>query len=105
MLSRIGIRGLLTFLQFEKADMRESLQETLLQLHELLASEQQLDADQLAMLRSAAVEIEETLDRADVNSAELAQQMQTRSLTFSETHPVLAQTIGRVADLLSQMGI
>lgn len=85
--------------------MRESLEATLKDLHEQLAAEQQLDAEQVALLRQAAMEIEETLDRADVSSAGLAQDMQARSLTFSETHPMLAQTIGRVADLLSQMGI
>lgn len=85
--------------------MRESLEETLKNLHEQLAAEHLLDAEQVAMLRSAATEIEETLDRADVNSAGLAQDMQVKSLSFSETHPMLAQTIGRIADLLSQMGI
>ena len=85
--------------------MCEPLEETLKNLHEQLAAEQQLDAEQVALLRSAALEIEETLDRADVNSAELAQQMQAKSLSFSETHPMLAQTIGRIADLLAQMGI
>jgi SMC interacting uncharacterized protein involved in chromosome segregation len=85
--------------------MRESLEETLRHLHEQLAAETELDAEQVALLRSAAQEIEQTLDRADISSAELAQQMQTKSLSFSETHPMLAQTIGRIADLLSQMGI
>ena len=85
--------------------MRESLSETLKNLHEQLAAEETLDAEQLAQLRSAVVEIEETLDRADVNSLDLAQRMHANSLTFSETHPVLVQTIGRIADLLSQMGI
>jgi hypothetical protein len=85
--------------------MRESLAETLKNLHEQLAAEQQLDAEQVAMLRSAAQEIEQTLDHADVSSAGLAQEMQAKSLSFSDTHPVLVQTIGRIADLLSQMGI
>ena len=85
--------------------MREPLNETLRTLREQLAAEQSLDAEQIALLRRAAEEIEETLDRSDVNSRELAEQMRTESLSFSETHPVLVQTIGRVADLLSQMGI
>lgn len=85
--------------------MREPLNETLRTLREQLAAEQSLDAEQIALLRRAADEIEETLDRSDVNSGELAEQMRTDSLSFSETHPVLVQTIGRIADLLSQMGI
>lgn len=85
--------------------MREPLNETLRTLREQLAAEQSLDAEQIALLRRAAEEIEETLDRSDVNSGELAEQMRNESHSFSETHPVLVQTIGRVADLLSQMGI
>ncbi|MEZ6150278.1 MAG: DUF4404 family protein [Pirellulaceae bacterium] len=85
--------------------MRESLNETLRILHEQLASDRTLDAEQIALLRSAANEIEETLDNAEVNSLDLAQRMQANSLSFSESHPMLVQTIGRIADLLSQMGI
>ena len=85
--------------------MRETLEETLKNLHEQLASEQELDAEQIALLQKAVTEIEETLDRTDVSSLTLAQQMQASTHTFSETHPVLVQTIGRIADLLSQMGI
>lgn len=85
--------------------MREPLNETLRTLREQLAAEESLDAEQIALLRRAADEIEETLDRTDVNSGELAERMRHDSLSFSETHPVLVQTIGRIADLLSQMGI
>ncbi len=85
--------------------MRESLNETLRNLHEQLASDRTLDAEQIALLRSAANEIEETLDNAEVNSLDLAQRMQANSLSFSASHPMLVQTIGRIADLLSQMGI
>lgn len=85
--------------------MRESLNETLRNLREQLAGEQSLDAEQIALLRRAAEEIEETLDRSDIDSRELAEQMRDNSLSFKDTHPVLVQTIGRVADLLSQMGI
>lgn len=85
--------------------MRESLNETLRNLREQLAEEQSLDAEQVVLLRRAADEIEQTLDRSDVDSRELAEQMRTESLSFADTHPMLVQTIGRVADLLSQMGI
>ncbi len=85
--------------------MRESLNETLRNLREQLAVEQSLDAEQVVLLRRAAEEIEQTLDRSDVDSRELAEQMRNDSLSFADTHPMLVQTIGRVADLLSQMGI
>ncbi len=82
-----------------------NLREQLRTLREQLAAEQSLDAEQVVLLRRAADEIEETLERSDVNSHDLAEQMRNDSLSFSETHPVLVQTIGRIADLLSQMGI
>ncbi len=85
--------------------MRESLTETLQALHQQLAQEQSLDAQQLALLRQAVAEIEETLDRSDVDSHGLAKKMQDDSLSFTESHPMLAQTIGRITDLLAQMGI
>ena len=85
--------------------MRESLEETLRTLHQQLAQDQELDAQQLDMLRQAVGEIEETLDRSDVDTHSLAQKMQADSLSFTESHPVLAQTIGRITDLLAQMGI
>ena len=94
-----------TVIDQKEITMRESLAETLKNLHEQLSAEQRLNAEQIAMLRSAVEEIEQTLDRTDVSSAELAQEMQAKSLSFADSHPVLVQTIGRIADLLSQMGI
>ncbi len=85
--------------------MRQSLEETLTELRQQLNSTVDLDAEQIAMLRNAVTEIEDTLDKADVNSHSIAQRMHEHSLSFSETHPVLVQTIGRIADLLSRMGI
>lgn len=85
--------------------MRQSLEETLRELHEQLDAAGDLDAEQLAMLRGAASEIEQTLDRADVSSHTIAQRLQEESLSFSQSHPVLVETIGRIADLLSRMGI
>jgi hypothetical protein len=85
--------------------MRQSLEDTLRELHEQLANAENLEPSEVEMLRGAVVEIQETLDQSDVSSSELAQGLRNKTLSFSETHPMLAQTIGRIADMLSQMGI
>lgn len=85
--------------------MRQSLDETLKDLHEQLESVDDLDEDQIEMLHTALSEIKTTLDEKEVSSAGLAERLKEATQQFSGSHPVLTNTIGRVADLLSQMGI
>jgi len=85
--------------------MRQTLDETLSDLHEQLSKVDDLDSDQIEMLRSAVTEIQETLDKKDVHTAGLAEQLREATREFSNSHPVLTNTVGRIADLLSQMGI
>ena len=85
--------------------MRQTLDETLQELHEQLVNVEDLDDEQVDKLRHALAEIKETLDEKDVNSASLAERMQEATLQFRDSHPLLTNTVGRIADLLSQMGI
>lgn len=85
--------------------MRQTLDETLKDLHVQLANVEDLDAEHVDMLRKAVAEIQETIDEQDVSSASIAERLQEATQQFSGSHPVLTNTIGRVADLLSQMGI
>ncbi len=85
--------------------MRQTLDSTLKDLHDQLANVEDLDADQIQMLKTALAEINDTLDQQDVSSATLAGSLQEATQQFSGTHPLLTNTIGRMADLLSQMGI
>ena len=85
--------------------MRQNLDETLHDLHEQLENVQDLDESQIEMLRNAVAEIKATLDHQHVSSAGLAEQLEEATQKFSSSHPVLTNTIGRMADLLSQMGI
>ncbi len=85
--------------------MRQKLEETLNDLHEQLVDVENLDDEQKAMLRQALEEIKSTLDQDDVNSASLAERLQESTEQFKHTHPTLTNTVGRIADLLSQMGI
>ncbi len=85
--------------------MREKLEETLRELHEILADEQDLTEEDKRRLREAAEEIQQTLDDESVDSATLAQRLVESTRRFRDTHPLLTNTVGRLADLLAQMGI
>ena len=85
--------------------MRQTLETTLAELHEHLSHAEDLDAEEVRLLRGAVEEIQSTLDDTEVNSATLAQRLVESTRHFGETHPLLTNTIGRIADLLSQMGI
>ena len=85
--------------------MREQLDDALRQLHTALESIENLEADEQQRLRQAVSEISETLDEKHVDSAGLAKMLQEQTDAFQESHPVLTQTVGRVADMLAQMGI
>jgi CII-binding regulator of phage lambda lysogenization HflD len=84
---------------------RQALEATLQQLHEQLAETRDLDQAEITKLRAAVEEIEATLDRSDVSSASLADRLREATRDFEESHPVLTGTVGRVADMLAQMGI
>ena len=85
--------------------MRNELEEALRQLHTALESIETLEPDEAERLRRAATEISSTLDEQEVDSATLAKRLQEQTDAFQESHPVLTQTVGRIADMLSQMGI
>ena len=85
--------------------MREELESTIEHLREQLESADNMNADELQELRGALEELTATLDTQDVSSAGLAQTLHEKTESFEESHPILVQTIGRIADMLSQMGI
>ncbi|MCS7468408.1 DUF4404 family protein [Stieleria sp. ICT_E10.1] len=85
--------------------MRNELEEALRQLHTALESIETLEPDEAERLRRAVTEISSTLDEQEVDSATLAKRLQEQTDAFQESHPVLTQTVGRIADMLAQMGI
>lgn len=85
--------------------MRQTLEETLSELHQQLTSSEDLDDLQKQKLREAADEIQRTLDGSNVNSSGLAERLQQATVHFEHSHPHLTNTVGRIADLLAQMGI
>ena len=85
--------------------MRPELEKTLAQLHQQLENIEDLNEADVQKLREVAQEIQSTLDRSDVSSATLAERLEEATRQFSQSHPALTNTVGRIADLLSQMGI
>ena len=85
--------------------MRTELEAALKQLQEALENIDQLDGQEAEQLREAAKQITETLDHSDVDSASLAKRLQEQTDAFQESHPTLTETVGRIADMLQQMGI
>jgi len=85
--------------------MQPTLEQTLSELHEQLESADNLGAEQTAMLRSTLAEIQQKLkaNRHEVKS--LSAQLMESVEQIQGSHPVLTNTIARVADLLAQMGI
>lgn len=85
--------------------MRDKLETTLEELHQQLVNAGDLDEQERSQLREAAEEIQRTLDDTEVSSYNLAERLQKATAHFEHTHPQLTNTIGRIADLLSQLGI
>jgi ElaB/YqjD/DUF883 family membrane-anchored ribosome-binding protein len=85
--------------------MRQTLEETLQQLHSLLTNAADLDQSQREKLRQMVDEIRQTLDDADTDSVGLGTRLVNAASQFEHSHPTITNTIGRIADMLAQMGI
>ncbi len=95
----------LTQLNLKKRTMQQKLEETLKELHEQLANTEDLGAEQVAMLRVTLAEIQAKLDDEHSEPSSLSSQLSESIEQIQGSHPVLTNTIARVADLLAQMGI
>jgi ElaB/YqjD/DUF883 family membrane-anchored ribosome-binding protein len=85
--------------------MRQTLEETLQQLHNQLSHADDLDQSQRDKLRQMVDEIRRTLDDADSDSMGLGTRLVHAASQFEHSHPTITNTIGRIADILAQMGI
>jgi hypothetical protein len=90
---------------------REELKSTLGQLHEQLQSGEPIDPEVALLLRRIADDVN-LLSTSTSESAETAPQKESLldqlmgfTRDFEESHPELAETIGRVASALSRIGI
>ncbi len=85
---------------------KQKVLDLLEQLHTELAGADELDADTAERLRTSIVEIEEVLDNSPhVETLPLVQRLREAVYHLPDSHPLLKNTVGRVADALSQIGI
>jgi methyl-accepting chemotaxis protein len=85
--------------------MPESLEATLRRLHDELGKLDTLNASEREQLKIAIDEIQDSLNRFDIRSADLAKRFHQSTQEAANKHPQLTQTAGQFADMLSQMGI
>lgn len=95
---------------------KEKIEELLRQLHNELAEADDVDADLSEKLRGTATEIQTALarqqslpevlgDSDDAESPGVIDQLRDAAERFEDSHPTLTNTVGRIADALSQLGI
>jgi len=89
------------------SDPGSSLKEIIDELREALDAPDDLDEDLRAELRSTAEEILEALDPEHERelSSSLRDRLTNSLERFEESYPRLTETIGRLADALSDLGI
>ena len=89
------------------SDPGPSLNETIDELREALEAPDDLDEELRAELRSTAEEILEALDPDHERelSSSLRDRLTDTLEKFEKSHPKITETIGRLADALSDMGI
>lgn len=102
---------------------KEKIEELLRQLHDELAEADNVDAELSEKLRGTAAEIQTALQRqpspsatddeasgndddaSDSESPGVIDQLRDAAERFEDSHPTLTNTVGRIADALSQFGI
>ena len=85
--------------------MSDTLANTLAKLHEQLQMLGDIDEQDRQMLSEAVAEIQDSLKREEIDSANLARNFHKTTQRFSQSHPRLTQFAGQVADALAAMGI
>lgn len=83
----------------------EELADALEVVHRELTESDHLDAEEVEKLRATMKEIQSVLDQQNGTADSLSDQITGSARRFEESHPVLTKTLGRIADILQQMGI
>lgn len=89
----------------------ERLRQTLDKLHAELESVAVVDPEVRALLEDAVQEIHDTLDEGgdDAEPAaeekSVAERLGEAARHFEDSHPTVSMTLGRIIDILGQMGI
>ncbi len=82
----------------------QELTDALKVVHQQLAESDHLDPEDVEKLRETIGEIQAVLGEQD-HDGSLSDRVAGSARKFEESHPVLTKTLGRVADMLQQMGI
>ena len=83
----------------------EDLIAALEQVHRELEQTENLDKGDVAQLRQTMSEIESALHQGGLEEPSFSERISDSASSFEESHPILTSTLGRIADMLQQMGI
>ena len=83
---------------------RQELTDALKVIHDQLSDADHLDQGDVERLRQTMNEIQAALEHQSEGES-LSEKISSSARSFEESHPVLTKTLGRVADMLQQMGI
>jgi len=82
----------------------QELNDALEVVHQQLAEADHLDPLDVEKLKETMNQIQAALGN-QTQEKSLSEQVSSSAKKFEESHPVLTKTLGRVADMLQQMGI
>ncbi len=83
----------------------EELTAALETLRHELASTDDLDNEDVDGLKETVSRIQAVLSQQEDASETLSSRVTSSAKRFEESHPVLTESLGRIADILQQMGI
>jgi CII-binding regulator of phage lambda lysogenization HflD len=83
----------------------EELTAALQTLHDELAESDSLDEEDVAHLRATMKQIEDMLEKKAGSTESITGRVTSTAKRFEQSHPVLTNSLGRIADILQQMGI
>jgi hypothetical protein len=88
---------------------KDRLREDLERLHQELARSESVDAASRGLLVDVLHDIEAVLERSEPETAgegqSLIDRLRETTGQFEESHPALTELVGRIADMLSRLGI
>lgn len=83
----------------------EELTDALKVLHRELTNSEDLDGEDVAHLEATMEQIQTVLEEKSENPETITGRVTTSAKKFEQSHPVLTESLGRIADILQQMGI
>ena len=82
----------------------QDLEQALKVVQRELARAEHLDAEEVAKLKATMKEIQSVLGEQASDETSLSERVASSARRFEESHPVLTENLGRIADILQQMG-